>query len=87
MEVNERMDSLDEIRSLAPEVVRQMGNMLSNTKTSPMVKVKIMEMVLERTYGKPEASIKLSNAQQNVEAAQERIAAIVENIKNNGKNS
>ena len=81
MEVNERMDSLDEIRSLAPEVVRQMGNMLSNTKTSPMVKVKIMEMVLERTYGKPEASIKLSNAQQNVEAAQERIAAIVENIR------
>ncbi len=81
MEVNERMDSLDEIRSLAPEVVRQMGNMLSNTKTSPMVKVKIMEMILERTYGKPEASIKLSNAQQNVEAAQERIAAIVQRIR------
>ena len=81
-----RMDPMEESRELAPEVVRQMGNMLSNTKTSPMVKVKIMEMVLERTYGKPEASIKLSNAQQNVEAAQERIAAIVENIKNNGKN-
>ena len=75
------MDPMEEIRELAPEVVRQMGNMLSNTKTSPMVKVKIMEMVLERTYGKPEASIKLSNAQQNVEAAQERIAAIVENIR------
>ena len=75
------MDPMEEIRELAPEVVRQMGNMLSNTKTSPMVKVKIMEMVLERTYGKPEASIKLSNAQQNVEAAQERIAAIVQRIR------
>ena len=75
------MDPMEEIRELAPEVVRQMGNMLSNTKTSPMVKVKIMEMVLERTYGKPEASIKLSNAQQNVEAAQERIAAIVGKIR------
>ena len=75
------MDPMEEIRELAPEVVRQMGNMLSNTKTSPMVKVKIMEMVLERTYGKPEASIKLSNAQQNVEAAQERIAAMVQKIK------
>ena len=75
------MDPMEEIRELAPEVVRQMGNMLSNTKTSPMVKVKIMEMILERTYGKPEASIKLSNAQQNVEAAQERIAAIVGKIR------
>ncbi len=77
----DRMDSLDEIRSLTPEVVRQMGDMLSNTKTSPMVKVRIMEIILERTYGKPETSIKLTNAQQNVEAAQERIAAIVENIR------
>ena len=81
MEVNERVDSLDEIRSLAPEVVRQMGDMLGNTKVPPMVKVRIMEIILERTYGKPETSIKLTNAQQNVEAAQERIAAIVENIR------
>ena len=81
MEVNERMDSLDEIRSLTPEVVRQMGDMLSKDKVPPMVKVRIMEIILERTYGKPETSIKLTNAQQNVEAAQERIAAIVENIR------
>ena len=81
MEVNERMDSLDEIRSLTPEVVRQMGDMLSKDKVPPMVKVRIMEIILERTYGKPETSIKLTNARQNVEAAQERIAAIVENIR------
>ena len=77
----DRMDSLDEIRELAPEVVRQMGDMLSKDKVPPMVKVRIMEIILERTYGKPETSIKLTNAQQNVEAAQERIAAIVENIR------
>ena len=81
MEVNERMDSLDEIRSLTPEVVRQMGDMLSKDKVPPMVKVRIMEIILERTYGKPETSIKLTNARQNVEAAQERLAAIVENIR------
>ena len=77
----DRMDSLDGIRSLTPEVVRQMGDMLSKDKVPPMVKVRIMEIILERTYGKPETSIKLTNAQQNVEAAQERIAAIVENIR------
>ena len=81
MEVNERVDSLDEIRSLTPEVVRQMGDMLGNTKVPPMVKVRIMEIILERTYGKPETSIKLTNAQQNVEAAQERLEAIFGHVR------
>ena len=62
--MNERVDSLDEIRSLAPEVVRQMDEMLRKDKVPPMVKVRIMEIILERTYGKPETSIKLTNAQQ-----------------------
>ena len=76
-----RMNSLDEIRDLAPEVVRQMGEMLGNAKVPAMVKVRIMEIVLERTFGKPEAAIRLSTAQQNVEAAQARISAIVSQIK------
>ena len=81
MEVNERMDSLDEIRELAPEVVRQMDEMLRKDKVPPMVKVRIMEIILERTYGKPETSIKLTNAQQNVEAAQERLEAIFGHVR------
>ena len=81
MEVNERVDSLDEIRSLAPEVVRQMDEMLRKDKVPPMVKVRIMEIILERTYGKPETSIKLTNAQQNVEAAQERLEAIFGHVR------
>jgi len=81
--MDERMDSLDEIRGLAPDVVQMMGDMLHNSKVPAMVKVRIMEIILERTYGKPETSIKLTNAQQNVEAAQERIAAIVERIRIN----
>ena len=79
--MNGRTDSLDEIRALAPEVVSQMERMLHDDRTPAMVKVRIMEIVLERTYGRPEASIKLTTAQQNVEAAQERIAAIVEGIR------
>ena len=39
------MDSLSEIRELAPEVVRQMGDMLSKDKVPPMVKVRIMEIM------------------------------------------
>ena len=79
--MDERMDSLDEIRRMAPDVVNKMGEMLGSPKVPAAVKIRIMEMVLDRTFGKPEAAIKLTNAQQNVEAAQERIAAIVENIR------
>ena len=83
--MNGRTDSLDEIRALAPEVVIQMERMPHDDRTPAMVKVRIMEIVFERTYGRPEASIKLTTAQQNVEAAQERIAAIVERIRISGQ--
>ena len=79
-----RMDSLDEIRGLAPDAVQMMGDMLHNSKVPAKVKVRIMEIILERTYGKQETSIKLTNAQQNVEAAQERISAIVSQIRIGG---
>ena len=79
--MDERMDSLDEIRGLAPDVVQMMGDMLHNSKVPAMVKVRIMEIILERTYGKPEASIRLTSAQQNVEAAQARLEAIFGHVK------
>ena len=79
--MDERMDSLDEIRGLAPDVAMMMGDMLRSPKVAPIVKVRIMEMVLERTFGKPETSVRLTSAQQNVEAAQARIAAIVSSIR------
>ena len=82
--VDENMESLSEIRRLTPEVVHMMDEMLHSNKIPAMVKVRIMEIVLERTFGKPEAAIRLSTAQQNVEAAQERISAIVSQIRIGG---
>ena len=79
--VDENMDSLSEIRRLTPEVVHLMDEMLHSNKIPAIVKIRIMEIVLERTFGKPEAAIRLSTAQQNVEAAQERISAIVSKIR------
>ena len=79
--MDEQMDSLEEIRKMVPDVVSQIERMMHDDKTPAMVKVRLMEMVLERTFGRPEASVKLTTAQQGVEAAQARIAAIVERIK------
>ena len=76
-----RMNSLDEIRELAPEVVRQMGEMLGNAKVPAMVKVRIMEIILERTYGKPETSVRLNGEAQSAEAARARLEAIAARIR------
>ena len=83
--MDEQMDSLEEIRKMAPDVVNQIERMMHDDRTPAMVKVRLMEMVLERTFGRPEASVKLTTAQQGVEAAQARIAAIVERIKIGGE--
>ena len=79
--MDENMESLSEIRRLTPEVVHMMGDMLSGSKIPPIVKVRIMEIILERTFGKPEAAIRLSTAQQNVEAAQARLEAICGHVR------
>ena len=75
------MDSLSEIRRLTPEVVHMMDDMLHSNKIPAMVKVRLMEIILERTFGKPEAAIRLSTAQQNVEAAQARLEAIFGHVR------
>ena len=79
--MDENMESLSEIWRLTPEVVHMMDEMLHSNKIPAMVKVRIMEIVLERTFGKPEAAIRLSTAQQNVEAAQTRLEAIFGHVK------
>lgn len=70
------------IRENMPAAVKIMINMLKAEKgVSPMTKVKIIEMMLDRAMGKPEASIHVTTTQQSVEAAQARIAAIVSQIR------
>ncbi len=72
---------LEMVRGLAPRVGKMMREMLNDGKTPAMVKVRLMEIVLEYAYGKPESTIKVMNAQQSVEASEVRIAAIVETVR------
>ena len=77
----EEKDALEEIRKLAPGVADKMKEMLDAPRVPAIAKVRIMEIILERTFGKPETALKLTTAQQSVEAAQARIAAIVSHIR------
>ena len=77
-------EALEKIRGLAGGVAEKMAELLEDGETPANVKVKILEIILDRTYGKPEAALKLTTAQQSVNAAQERIAAIVSRIRIEG---
>ena len=85
-EKKEPVDPLEAIKALAPDVADHMKKLLVNPKTPATVKLRILEIILERTYGKVESSLKVSsNAQPSLEASRARIAAIVSRIRVDGE--
>ncbi len=84
----EEREALEEIKKLAPGVADRMKKLLDNDKTPANVKVRILEVILERTFGKPEAAIKLKMEMQSGEASRARLEAIAARIRlevdNNG---
>lgn len=56
---DEERDVLAAIKSLAADVPDKMRAMLNSSKTPPAVKVKICEIILDRTYGKPDSTVKV----------------------------
>lgn len=80
-QTEEEKDALEEIRKLAPGVAEHMTRMLNNPKVPAIAKVRILEIILERTYGKPETAIRLNADIQNNEAARARLEAIAARIR------
>jgi hypothetical protein len=84
----EEREALEEIKKLAPGVADRMKKLLDDDKTPANVKVRILEVILERTFGKPEAAIKLKTEMQSGEASRARLEAIAARIRlevdNNG---
>ena len=76
----EEKDALDAIRTLAPDAVEKLKALLNSPKTSPAVKVRICELILDRTYGKSESAVKLTSVQQNVEQSRDYILSLVSQI-------
>lgn len=56
----EQRDALEAVKSLAPDAVRTMERLLKAKNTSPTLKVRIAEIVLDRAYGKPKQSADVS---------------------------
>lgn len=80
-QTEEEKDALQEIRKLAPGVADKMTELLNNPRVPAIAKVRILEIILERTYGKPETAIKLNSDAQSAEAARARLEAIAARIR------
>ena len=74
-------DALEEIRKLAPGVADRMVALLDNARTPAIAKVRILEIILERTYGKAETAVRLNADIQSNEAARARLEAIAARIR------
>ena len=77
----EEREALEEVKKLAPGVAGRMTALLDDENTPANVKVRIMEIILERTYGKPEAAIKLKAEVRSGEASRARLEAIAARIR------
>ncbi len=73
----EEAEALEMIRVATPEAVAILLKLLKAEKgVSALTKVKIIEMMLDRTFGKPDTAVKLTTEQQSVEEAQAELEAI-----------
>ena len=67
---------LSQLKALTPLALEKMEKMLKNDHVAALAKVRIIEIILERTFGKVESSVKVTNTQESVEAAQAELEAI-----------
>ena len=72
----EEQITLEKIRGLAPLVVEQMEQILRDEETPLILRIKIFEIILDRTYGRVPAKVDITSSQDAVEAAQARLDAI-----------
>ena len=67
---------LSQLKALTPLALDKMKKMLENDRVAALAKVRIIEIILERTFGKVESAVKVTNTQESVEAAQAELEAI-----------
>ncbi len=67
---------LSQLKALTPLALEKMEKMLKNDHIAAVAKVRLIEIILERTFGKVESSVKVTNNQESVEAAQAELDAI-----------
>ena len=66
---DEQKNALETIKSLAPKAAAVMKEILDSKTASLYAKIQVITLILNRTYGLPESSVKVTNTQQTMEAS------------------
>lgn len=65
----EQEDALAAIRDLAPQASTVLMEVMSNPSAPPAARLKAVEMILDRTYGKPDMAVKVEDPKNDVLAS------------------
>ena len=76
----EEEDMLAELKALAPLAVQKMKTILESDRVAALARVRVIEIILERTFGKVESSVKVTNTQESIEAAEAELEAIFSSV-------
>ena len=66
-------DALTTLRGLAEEAADRMKEILDSAAIPDGMKIAVINMVLERVYGRPEEMLRIESGERDVEAAAERL--------------
>ena len=67
---------MERLKKLTPTALDQMEKMLKSDRIAALAKVRLIEIILERTFGKVESAVKVTNTQESIESAQAELEAI-----------
>lgn len=71
----------ESFKKLGPKAIKKLGEMLDADRLSSIAKVRIIEIILERAYGKVESSLKVTETKVSMEEAQSNIDQIFDALR------
>ena len=71
------MDPLSQIHAMAYLAAQRMEQILSNDAMPDRAKMQVIDMILDRTYGSPETTMKIRNAMDAEEQSMARMERII----------
>ena len=66
-------DALKTLQGLAEDAADRMKEILDNAEIPDGMKIAVINMVLERVYGRPEEMLRIESGERNVAAAEARL--------------
>ena len=83
--VPSELDAMEKILTLAPLAVRVIGRILDNMDSPLNAQNQVIDIILNRAYGKPEGILKMKSGERTIEESGVHIQAIIEKIRKKGE--